>query len=208
MDSITPFISSNLASVFVRSTSENNITILTTSHITSKTNTTERNATLVYTIISFGTIFCFAVILSVILIILNKRRRFGPSPAELINLSREREKKKALMPQDLALYPIIRLDKLLQGSKNTSENSHDTLDTDTTHDISNQTVDCMICFEDIDPEDDVRSIPCRHPFHAHCLQLWLERNGFCPTCRFDLRVTKKEDQTVQTGHNPRAERLV
>ncbi|OMJ20973.1 Receptor homology region, transmembrane domain- and RING domain-containing protein 2 [Smittium culicis] len=54
--------------------------------------------------------------------------------------------------------------------------------------------DCLICFEPIEEGDKIRSIPCEHIFHQHCLDTWLTtRSGFCPTCRFNLRTSKDSD---------------
>uniref|UniRef100_A0A060SYM0 ARAD1A17996p n=1 Tax=Blastobotrys adeninivorans TaxID=409370 RepID=A0A060SYM0_BLAAD len=46
---------------------------------------------------------------------------------------------------------------------------------------------CSICLEEIDPDDDVRGLPCSHVFHAPCVTRWLTtRKGSCPLCKKDL----------------------
>ncbi|PVZ98642.1 hypothetical protein BB558_005350 [Smittium angustum] len=50
-------------------------------------------------------------------------------------------------------------------------------------------VECLICFEEISHLDEVRMIPCLHYYHVRCLDLWLLKSSvLCPACRFDLRI--------------------
>jgi len=46
---------------------------------------------------------------------------------------------------------------------------------------------CSICFEDMIPTDSRYLNPCRHRFHNHCINKWLESPGgagsTCPMCR-------------------------
>lgn len=53
---------------------------------------------------------------------------------------------------------------------------------------------CPICMEDFAPAEGSPSqpillTPCLHAYHDHCLKGWLNRNHFCPSCRWDLRDT-------------------
>ncbi|OMJ07186.1 putative RING-H2 finger protein ATL35 [Smittium culicis] len=58
---------------------------------------------------------------------------------------------------------------------------------DTKSNISYSDFECLICFEEICSNQDVRNIPCSHLFHSNCLDQWLTtRSVFCPACRFDL----------------------
>lgn len=43
---------------------------------------------------------------------------------------------------------------------------------------------CLICLDDYDPEDELRVLTCKHTFHQGCVDRWLEtgRNN-CPACR-------------------------
>lgn len=54
----------------------------------------------------------------------------------------------------------------------------------TTH----HTLDCSICYDDIDVHD--RSgymlAPCNHIFHRHCLLQWMDVKMECPICRIEL----------------------
>lgn len=42
---------------------------------------------------------------------------------------------------------------------------------------------CQICIEDFNEGDELRTLPCFHLFHAHCVDQWLKVNSICPTCR-------------------------
>ncbi|OMJ10700.1 RING-H2 finger protein ATL77 [Smittium culicis] len=49
--------------------------------------------------------------------------------------------------------------------------------------------ECLICFDYIQLDDEVRKIPCKHLFHKDCIDKWLtERSDFCPTCRYCLKI--------------------
>jgi hypothetical protein len=43
---------------------------------------------------------------------------------------------------------------------------------------------CLICLDEYEPEDDIRVMTCRHAFHKSCVDKWLQtgRNN-CPACR-------------------------
>uniref|UniRef100_A0A7S0A4C7 RING-type domain-containing protein n=1 Tax=Pyrodinium bahamense TaxID=73915 RepID=A0A7S0A4C7_9DINO len=39
---------------------------------------------------------------------------------------------------------------------------------------------CSICLAELEVEDTVLPLPCRHVFHSQCLRLWLRRSELCP----------------------------
>mmetsp|Transcript_21890 Transcript_21890/g.51307 ORF Transcript_21890/g.51307 Transcript_21890/m.51307 type:complete len:229 (-) Transcript_21890:187-873(-) len=46
---------------------------------------------------------------------------------------------------------------------------------------------CHICLDDFAVGDELRTLPCRHSFHARCVDEWLqEKSRCCPTCRRDI----------------------
>ena len=47
---------------------------------------------------------------------------------------------------------------------------------------------CLICLDDYQPEEDIRVMSCRHAFHQTCVDEWLQtgRNN-CPACRTTVR---------------------
>ncbi|KAF8133917.1 hypothetical protein EV363DRAFT_1397324 [Boletus edulis] len=50
-------------------------------------------------------------------------------------------------------------------------------------------LECLICLDEYNPEDDMRVLTCKHTFHQGCVDRWLEtgRNN-CPACRTKVRL--------------------
>ncbi|XP_047080987.1 receptor homology region, transmembrane domain- and RING domain-containing protein 1-like [Lolium rigidum] len=45
---------------------------------------------------------------------------------------------------------------------------------------------CAICLEDYSVGENLRVLPCRHKFHAACVDMWLTSwRSFCPVCKRD-----------------------
>ncbi|PXF40793.1 RING finger protein 44 [Gracilariopsis chorda] len=42
---------------------------------------------------------------------------------------------------------------------------------------------CAICLAPYQPRETVRRLPCNHPFHAQCVDLWLNKRNSCPICK-------------------------
>ncbi|XP_057503188.1 receptor homology region, transmembrane domain- and RING domain-containing protein 2 [Actinidia eriantha] len=58
---------------------------------------------------------------------------------------------------------------------------------------------CAICLEDYSVGEKLRILPCRHKFHALCVDAWLTTwRTFCPVCKRDARTS--------TGDPPASER--
>lgn len=58
---------------------------------------------------------------------------------------------------------------------------------------------CAICLEDYNVGEKLRILPCRHKFHATCVDAWLTSwRTFCPVCKRDARTN--------TGDPPASER--
>lgn len=59
--------------------------------------------------------------------------------------------------------------------------------------VAAATPTCAICLVDLAPGELVRDIPCRHLFHASCLDPWLRLRGTCPYC---VRAVPSERQPL------------
>ncbi|KAG2205781.1 hypothetical protein INT47_003964 [Mucor saturninus] len=47
--------------------------------------------------------------------------------------------------------------------------------------------ECIICLEEYQEGDKIRTLPCKHEFHCSCVDLWLlTRKKFCPICKYDI----------------------
>ncbi|XP_063703518.1 E3 ubiquitin-protein ligase Iruka [Culicoides brevitarsis] len=45
---------------------------------------------------------------------------------------------------------------------------------------------CSVCWEDFQLNEQVRKLPCTHVFHSDCICPWLANHGTCPICRKSL----------------------
>jgi len=46
---------------------------------------------------------------------------------------------------------------------------------------------CPICLDDYQDDDLLRILPCKHEFHAACVDQWLiHRKRYCPLCKYDV----------------------
>eukprot|EP00928_Gymnodinium_smaydae_P057631 TRINITY_DN4084_c0_g1_i1.p1 TRINITY_DN4084_c0_g1~~TRINITY_DN4084_c0_g1_i1.p1 ORF type:complete len:466 (+),score=92.11 TRINITY_DN4084_c0_g1_i1:114-1511(+) len=45
---------------------------------------------------------------------------------------------------------------------------------------------CMVCLSDFSHGEEVRRLPCRHVFHAGCIDEWLRRCQECPICKSNV----------------------
>lgn len=53
---------------------------------------------------------------------------------------------------------------------------------------------CAICIDSLEPDDDVRMLPCTHVFHSDCVTPWLTtRRAICPLCKADFYVPSGEE---------------
>ncbi|KAL9234623.1 hypothetical protein vseg_009476 [Gypsophila vaccaria] len=66
---------------------------------------------------------------------------------------------------------------------------------------------CAICLEDYVVGDRLRVLPCRHKFHAFCVDAWLTTwRTFCPVCKRDARTVNGQppasESTPLLSSNP------
>lgn len=90
------------------------------------------------------------------------------------------------------------------------EDSHDQSDATATATATNPTTgpsptdndSCPICFETFDDGDILRILPCRHTFHAICVDPWLlNSSSQCPLCRVDLSISNNETVSDEPPNN-------
>ncbi|KAK4780929.1 hypothetical protein SAY87_017035 [Trapa incisa] len=61
------------------------------------------------------------------------------------------------------------------------------IDTNNITDASGESASCLVCLQDFQLEEMVRSLPqCHHMFHLPCIDEWLLKHGSCPHCRRNL----------------------
>lgn len=41
---------------------------------------------------------------------------------------------------------------------------------------------CCICLCEYEMEEELRILPCKHHFHVHCIDRWLDSHETCPLC--------------------------
>lgn len=60
--------------------------------------------------------------------------------------------------------------------------------------VGDDDAQCPICFENFENGEILRDLPCKHKFHALCVDPWLlESSSHCPLCRVDLSLERNED---------------
>ncbi|KAH6834112.1 Protease-associated RING/U-box zinc finger family protein [Perilla frutescens var. hirtella] len=58
---------------------------------------------------------------------------------------------------------------------------------------------CAICLEDYNLGEKLRILPCRHKFHAICVDAWLTSwRTFCPVCKRDARTSTGEPPATES----------
>ena len=59
-----------------------------------------------------------------------------------------------------------------------------------THDKDTWNIECSICLEKIDYEEDIRFIQpcCKQVYHIECIERWVWENQCCPICKEVLIV--------------------
>jgi hypothetical protein len=52
--------------------------------------------------------------------------------------------------------------------------------------------DCVICLDELEVGGVAKEMPCKHRFHANCIEKWLGIHGSCPVCRYKMPVEEED----------------
>ncbi|OAP18445.1 hypothetical protein AXX17_AT1G36460 [Arabidopsis thaliana] len=64
---------------------------------------------------------------------------------------------------------------------------------------SSTSVTCAICIDDYRVGEKLRILPCKHKFHAVCIDSWLGHwRSFCPVCKRNLRTENGVPEASET----------
>ncbi|KAJ8750634.1 hypothetical protein K2173_015815 [Erythroxylum novogranatense] len=89
---------------------------------------------------------------------------------------------------------------LQQGSSSSIalETKQDSRKADGSIKSSEDELTCTICLEQVNRGELVRSLPCLHQFHTHCIDPWLRQQGTCPVCKFRLASGWQESRESES----------
>lgn len=57
------------------------------------------------------------------------------------------------------------------------------------HAIAGEEVSCAVCMDNLQANDMVRQLSCKHTYHDKCVSQWLEINSTCPLCRANITAS-------------------
>lgn len=79
---------------------------------------------------------------------------------------------------------LLALDEGVENRKGASTNEIEQLPTEVASVPGNSDdVRCTICLEDIETGSVLRRLHCKHRFHQHCIDKWLQHKAACPICQ-------------------------
>ncbi|KAJ0096033.1 hypothetical protein Patl1_15956 [Pistacia atlantica] len=58
--------------------------------------------------------------------------------------------------------------------------------------IEGEVGECVVCLEEYEVGEMGKEMPCKHRFHAKCIEKWLGIHGSCPVCRYKMPVDEDE----------------
>ncbi|CAD8174109.1 unnamed protein product [Paramecium octaurelia] len=69
-----------------------------------------------------------------------------------------------------------------------------TIDFINQHQNDDNLIKCMICLEDYQENQFVRTMPCWHFFHQECIDKWLHKSTLCPICKTEVDTESQMDE--------------
>ncbi len=84
-----------------------------------------------------------------------------------------------------SFFPIVMQHPIYQLINNAFNNVIDTLPTRNyqTPSEEDSNITCVICYEEYQLNDLIKTLPCRHEFHQECIDTWLHIKPNCPLCQ-------------------------
>ncbi|KAH7684043.1 Zinc finger RING/FYVE/PHD-type protein [Dioscorea alata] len=58
--------------------------------------------------------------------------------------------------------------------------------------LTGESMACAVCKDEIELEEKVKKLPCKHYFHSECIVPWLKMRNTCPVCRRELPTDDAE----------------
>ncbi|KAM0936453.1 putative transcription factor C2H2 family [Dioscorea sansibarensis] len=58
--------------------------------------------------------------------------------------------------------------------------------------LAGESMACAVCKDEIELEEKVKKLPCKHYFHSECIVPWLKMRNTCPVCRRELPTDDAE----------------
>ncbi|CAD8098001.1 unnamed protein product [Paramecium sonneborni] len=113
----------------------------------------------------------------------------------LIFLIRRARLKRSMEKQTPEDYEMREKNFTYGKSSNKKEDEFVTMDNQI---YSNDLQDnCAICLDTLSNTQPIKYTPCKHVFHTKCIEKWLQKNQFCPFCRYDLKIDNLKQQKQQ-----------
>jgi hypothetical protein len=72
----------------------------------------------------------------------------------------------------ITTLPKVKVDQAMLGESNKAE--------------------CTICMDEVELDEEVTRLYCKHWFHTNCISFWLKEHNTCPHCRKSIEDARKE----------------
>ncbi|KAI5665653.1 hypothetical protein M9H77_15506 [Catharanthus roseus] len=66
--------------------------------------------------------------------------------------------------------------------------------------VNEEGLECSICLADFDVGGEAKEMPCKHRYHADCIEKWLGIRGSCPMCRFSMPAEEQVSNKTENGN--------
>ncbi|KAI8991843.1 hypothetical protein BDF20DRAFT_909568 [Mycotypha africana] len=147
---------------------------------------------------SLGTINAWEITLLIVSILLVTS--FLASVIMHWHLWRKRKRQEYLVEQGLIPIPVEMLPMgkhIFEESKLEEYFPSENLDDEkllNLNNSSNEPLLCVVCLENLTIGSKIRTLPCKHIYHCHCIDPWLTTKcAECPLCKYDCNLVAKSD---------------